>query len=220
MHSLSSVLRHLPMAQQRKLHDRFFKQAKAEGYLARSAYKLKEIQEKRKILRPGSRVLDLGCAPGSWLQVASEIVGPKGAVVGIDLQEVGPGFAENVHAVQGDIYKVQPTDLLALSRGLFDAVISDMAPSTTGHGDDFLSVRLCRRVLELLPPLLKPGGNLAMKVLEGSEFPELLKECKALFREVRPLKPEASRDISREIFIVGLGYRPPAPREPHSRPVQ
>lgn len=208
---------------QRKLHDRFFKQAKAEGYLARSAYKLKEIQEKRKILRPGSRVLDLGCAPGSWLQVASEIVGPKGTVVGIDLQAVGAEFAENIRAVQGDIYKVQPAELLALSRALFDTVLSDMAPSTTGHGDDFLSVRLCRRVLEILPPLLRPGGNLAMKVLEGSEFPELLKESKALFREVRPLKPEASRDISREIFIVGLGYRPPAPpapRAPRPRPVQ
>ncbi|MFO0833575.1 MAG: RlmE family RNA methyltransferase [Phycisphaerales bacterium] len=202
------------MPQPRKLHDRYFKQAKAEGYVARSAYKLLEINEKFRIVRAGDRVLDLGCAPGSWMQVAAKTVGNKGLVVGVDLQAVGPNVAPGARTVQGDIFKVEPATLLELSGSLFNAVLSDMAPSTTGHGDDFLSVRLCRRVLEILPPLLAPGGSLAMKVLEGEEFPELLREVRALFARVKGFKPDSSRDVSREMFIVAGGYRPPVPAMP------
>ena len=202
------------MPQPRKLHDRYFKQAKAEGYVARSAYKLLEINEKFRIVRPGDRVLDLGCAPGSWMQVSAKTVGHKGLVVGVDLQSVGPNVAPGARTVQGDIFKVEPATLLELSGSLFDVVLSDMAPSTTGHGDDFLSVRLCRRVLEILPPLLAPGGSLAMKVLEGEEFPELLREVRALFTRVKGFKPDSSRDVSREMFIVADGYRPPVPAKP------
>ncbi|NUQ51988.1 MAG: RlmE family RNA methyltransferase [Phycisphaerales bacterium] len=202
------------MPQPRKLHDRYFKQAKAEGYVARSAYKLLEINEKFRIVRVGDRVLDLGCAPGSWMQVAAKTVGSRGLVVGVDLQAVGPNVAPGARTVQGDIFKVEPATLLELSGSLFDVVLSDMAPSTTGHGDDFLSVRLCRRVLEILPPLLTPGGSLAMKVLEGEEFPELLREVRALFARVKGFKPDSSRDVSREMFIVAGGYRPPVPARP------
>lgn len=202
------------MPQPRKLHDRYFKQAKAEGYVARSAYKLLEINEKFRIVRVGDRVLDLGCAPGSWMQVAAKTVGGRGLVVGVDLQAVGPNVAPGARTVQGDIFKVEPATLLELSGSLFNVVLSDMAPSTTGHGDDFLSVRLCRRVLEILPPLLSPGGSLAMKVLEGEEFPELLREVRALFARVKGFKPDSSRDVSREMFIVAGGYRPPAPARP------
>ncbi|MCC6229891.1 MAG: RlmE family RNA methyltransferase [Phycisphaerales bacterium] len=202
------------MPQPRKLHDRYFKQAKAEGYVARSAYKLLEINDKFRIVRSGDRVLDLGCAPGSWMQVAAKTVGNKGLVVGVDLQPVGPNVAPGARTVQGDIFKVEPATLLDLSGSLFDVVLSDMAPSTTGHGDDFLSVRLCRRVLEILPPLLSPGGSLAMKVLEGEEFPELLREVRALFTRVKGFKPDSSRDVSREMFIVADGYRPPVPAKP------
>ena len=200
------------MAQRRILHDEFFKKAKAEGYLARSAYKLKEIQERHRILRSGMKVVDLGCAPGSWLQVASEIVGPRGIVIGIHLQEVRPGLAPNVHTIVGDIFKTDASTLLpptdANTRPCFDAVISDMAPNTTGHGDDAISVRLCRRVLELLPALLAPGGACVMKVLEGGGYPDLLKDCQRLFAKAKGLKPKASRDLSREIFIVAEGYKP------------
>lgn len=202
------------MPQPRKLHDRYFKQAKAEGYVARSAYKLLEINEKFRIVRVGDRVLDLGCAPGSWMQVAAKTVGGRGLVVGVDLQAVGPNVAPGARTVQGDIFKVEPATLLELSGSLFNVVLSDMAPATTGHGDDFLSVRLCRRVLEILPPLLSPGGSLAMKVLEGEEFPELLREVRALFARVKGFKPDSSRDVSREMFIVAGGYRPPVPARP------
>jgi 23S rRNA (uridine2552-2'-O)-methyltransferase len=200
------------MAQRRVLHDEFFKKAKAEGYLARSAYKLKEIQERHRILRSGMRVVDLGCAPGSWLQVASEIVGPKGLVIGIDLQDVRPGLAANVRTIAGDIFTTDAAALLPEPDAKFNAVISDMAPSTSGHGDDALSVRLCRRVLELLPSLLAPGGACVMKVLEGGGYPDLLRDCQRLFVKAKGLKPKASRDLSREIFIVAEGYKPATPK--------
>ena len=202
------------MPQPRKLHDRYFKQAKAEGYVARSAYKLLEINEKFRIVRVGDRVLDLGCAPGSWMQVAAKTVGGRGLVVGVDLQAVGPNVAPGARTVQGDIFKVEPATLLELSGSLFNVVLSDMAPATTGHGDDFLSVRLCRRVIDILPPLLTPGGSLAMKVLEGEEFPELVREVRALFARVKGFKPDSSRDVSREMFIVAGDYRPPVPARP------
>lgn len=192
----------------RQLHDKFFKQAKAEGYVARSAYKLKEINERKKLFGSGAKVLDLGCAPGAWLQVAGEIVGPRGVVVGIDLQSVRESFGENVRVMQGDIYETDAAVLTEMAGGaLFDAVLSDMAPSTTGHGDHFMSVRLCRRVIDLLPGLLRFGGNLAMKVFEGEEYPALLKETGAMFREARGFKPKSSRDVSREMYIVAHGYR-------------
>ncbi|MBL8876356.1 MAG: RlmE family RNA methyltransferase [Phycisphaerae bacterium] len=195
------------MAQRRILHDEFFKKAKAEGYLARSAYKLKEIQERHRLLRSGMKVVDLGCAPGSWLQVASEIVGPKGLVIGIDLQEVPEDLGPNVRTIVGDIFKTDATALLPDPDSKFDVVLSDMAPNTSGHGDDALSVRLCRRVLELLPALLARRGRCAMKVLEGSGYSELLKDCGRHFEKAKGLKPRASRDASREIFIVAEGYK-------------
>ena len=197
------------MPKPRKLHDQFFKQAKAEGYLARSAYKLLEINERKKLIKPGGRVLDLGCAPGAWLQVAADAVGERGVVVGIDLQETRHDFGPNVRALVADAYTVDPATLkeLAAAPAGFDAVLSDMAPNTTGHGDDLLSARLCRRVLELLPALLRPGGNIAMKVFEGSEYPAVLRETAELFREARGFKPRASRDVSREMYIVAANFR-------------
>ena len=228
------------MAQPRKLHDRFFKQAKEEGYAARSAYKLKQIQEKRHILKRGDRVIDLGCAPGSWVQVAGEMVGEKGRVGGIDLQEVTIELPPHARTLVGDIFKTDALTLLKLatpdgqSPRLADVLLSDMAPNTEGGagglGDHFRSIELCRRVLELAPSLLRPGGNLAMKVFEGEAYPELLKDTQKMFAEVKGYKPEATRDVSREMFIVAKGLRagvrvtpeaptpglakpPPAPRE-------
>lgn len=205
------------MASRRVLHDPFFKLAKAEGYAARSAYKLKGIQERYRVLRPGDKVCDLGCAPGSWLQVAAELVGPSGLVVGIDLTPVTIALPGNARAAVADAFKVTPAELLGLAgapdpgRDRFDCVLSDMAPSTVGHGDDLRSVTLCRRVLEVLPTLLRHGGNLVMKVLEGGEYPALLRETHGLFQFVKGYRPEATREVSREIFIVAERFRAPAP---------
>lgn len=243
------------MAQRRDIHDRFFKQAKAEGYAARSAYKLKEIQHKRQIMKRNDRVLDLGCAPGSWVQVAAEIVGRKGLVVGIDLKPVVIDSAENVRTVVGDIFNVTAEELLGnAERGaqsaerqdarpqasesdpsalrsalraprsamLFNVVLSDMAPSTEGGGGGFTdhmrSIDLCRRVLDLLPAMLKTGGHCVMKVFEGEAYPALLKDTGKLFAEVKGFKPEASREVSREMFIVAKGFRPVALGAEPSRP--
>lgn len=195
------------MPQPRKLHDRFFKQAKAEGYAARSAYKLIEINDKKRLIRRGSRVLDLGSAPGSWLQVVEKIIGERGLALGIDLQLVETRYGPRIRVLQADAFKIDPKELTDFAGGVFDVVLSDMAPNTSGHGDDFLSVRLCRRVLEMLPGVLAPGGNVLMKVLEGEEFAALLKETKALFREAGATKPAASREVSRETFIYGIGFR-------------
>ena len=190
----------------RVLHDEFFRRAKAEGYLARSAYKLLELNEKKRLIRPGDRVLDLGCAPGSWLQVARKLVGARGVVVGIDLQAVEHDFAPNVHVLRGDVTQTPPERLLGESGLAFDCVVSDMAPPTSGHGDHFRSVRLCETILELLPRLLRPGGNLAMKVFEGETHQDLVRRCASEFREAKSYKPRASRDVSRETYIVGKGY--------------
>lgn len=207
------------MAQPRKLHDEYFKKAKAEGYLARSAYKLLEIQDRHRLIRRGDSVLDLGCAPGSWLQVAEKLVGPGGRVVGIDLTEVTHPFTRVVTTVQMDAFAAKAEELRALNDGrAFHVVLSDMAPNTSGHGDDLLSVRLCRRVLELLPGVLRVGGHCTMKVLEGGEFPELLNEVRSLFRDVKGLKPKASRDVSREIFIIAHGYKGAVLRGEHAVP--
>jgi len=193
----------------RVLHDTYFKRAKAEGYLARSAYKLDQIQQAKKIIRPGDRVLDLGCAPGAWLQVAASLVGPRGEVIGIDLQPVKAAMPPNVATAVGDVYELEPESLPTTSnngRGRFNVVLSDMAPNTTGINDHEMSIRLCERVLELVPKLIAPGGNLAMKVFEGSQYPELLKRIGRDFAKVKGFKPDASRDVSREMYIVATGY--------------
>ncbi len=191
----------------RVLHDQFFRKAKAEGYLARSAYKLTEIDDRYKLLRRGDAVLDVGCSPGSWMQVAAERIGKRGVVIGIDLKEVDVEIAPNVHAVQGDITQIDPNELLGANGKKFDVVLSDMAPNTTGHGDDLRSADLCRALLGLLPALLRKNGNLTMKVLEGAEYTALLSETKAMFRAAKGFKPAASREMSNEMFIVAHGYK-------------
>lgn len=197
----------LPVMGRRVVQDTYFKKAKAEGYVARSAYKLIQLQEARRLIRRGDRVLDLGCAPGAWLQVATELVGPKGLVVGLDLQPARYSFDENVHYQVGDVNEVNPADLLERSGKQFDVVLSDMAPKTTGVNEHELSVRLCDRVLELAPEVLRGGGNLAMKVFEGAQYPELLERTKSLFAEAKGYKPKASRSESREMYIVAKGFR-------------
>jgi len=212
------------MPQPRKLHDEYFLRAKEEGYAARSAYKLLEIQEKRRIVHRGDYVVDLGCTPGSWLQVVAELVNPRGMggggrVVGIDLQPVEIELPENVVTVVGDAFKTDAAALLALvddaRRNRFDVVLSDMAPNTTGHGDGFLSARLCERVLDMCPEMLRAGGNLVMKILEGEPTPDVIKRTRGMFREAGTTKPKASRDISREIFIWGKGFEPARAGSPH-----
>jgi 23S rRNA (uridine2552-2'-O)-methyltransferase len=196
------------MAQKRKLQDKYFRMAKREGYLARSAYKLLEINKRRKLIRKGDRVLDLGCAPGSWMQVAEKIIGEEGTLVGIDLKPVSGDFGSNVRTIVGDFTETTAGELLGDEDELFDVVISDMAPSTTGHGDHFFSERLCQEIIDSLPALLKARGTCTMKVLEGETFPDLVRRMKHVFRIAGAIKPEACRDVSRETYVYGIGFRP------------
>ncbi len=189
----------------RSLHDAYFKQAKRDGYVARSAYKLIEIHERFKVFRPGQRVLDLGCAPGSWLQVVEPLVGPRGRVVGIDLSRTTIAPCPHVHTIEGDAFEQPPETLIEHAGGRFHVVLSDMAPKTSGAGDDLVSAEMCRQVLELAPQVGGRSSALVMKILEGAAYPEVLKETRMHYREVKGFRPKATRDVSREIFIVARG---------------
>lgn len=191
----------------RVLHDEYFRKAKREGYVSRSAYKLLEINEKRKLIRQGDCVLDLGCAPGSWLQVSAELAGSSGHLVGVDLTPVSIVVGANVRTIVGDVFAIEAGALLVGTRR-FDVVLSDMAPNTAGDvGDHFQSVELCERVLELASATLRRGGNLAMKVFEGEAYPALLRRTSGLFDACKGFKPMATRDVSREIYLIASGFR-------------
>lgn len=201
---------------QRQLHDKFFKRAKALGYVARSAFKLEEIQRKHRIILPGSHVLDLGCTPGSWIQIACQALGQTGGrVVGIDLQTTPrpTHYCDyRVHILQGDATAVSP-DLLRQplpknAHGQFGTILSDMAPSTSGNAnrDAASSSRLARSALDLAlqtnPPLLKAGGCLVVKVLEGEGLQQLVEDMKRFFAKVIRKRTVATRRESRELYII------------------
>jgi 23S rRNA (uridine2552-2'-O)-methyltransferase len=189
-----------------EVHDHYFRRAKREGYRSRAAYKLIEIDDRKKILRPGDRVLDCGCAPGSWLQVAARRVGPSGHVVGLDVTAVRPPLnLPNVTCITGDLYRVEPSCLLEAGpdrpggERRFDVILSDMAPATEGDrsADHHRSVRLCQRLLDLCPTLLRPGGHLVMKVCHAG----------LLFGRVKGYRPGASRSGSVEMYVVAHDHR-------------
>ncbi|MGY8752743.1 MAG: RlmE family RNA methyltransferase [Phycisphaerales bacterium] len=207
------------MAAQRELHDFFFKEAKRRGYRSRAAYKLSEIDDKRNILQKGDVVLDLGAAPGSWLQIVSERIGEHGKVIGVDLQAIEDGLPYNVVTMQEDVTLLNRN---TFGGKLFDVVLSDMAPSTTGTKtvDHHESVNLCHTALDLSATLLKPHGNLVMKVLEGEAYPELLRRCANCFDSAKGYKPKASRAVSTEMFLICLNRNEdmPKPLEPAPAP--
>jgi 23S rRNA (uridine2552-2'-O)-methyltransferase len=164
------------------------------------------------------RVLDAGAAPGSWTQVASQLIGERGAVVAVDLKAIDPrGMPAHARLLQGDFRSIGLDDF----GGAFDAIISDMAPDTSGvpSADAAISARLCHSLLDRARDLLAPGGALAMKVFEGADYPDLLARAKRLFREARGFKPAASRAESVEIFIVCTGFKG-ADAEPLAAPAR
>ncbi len=199
----------------RKEKDFYFNKAKKENYPARSVYKLEEAQKKYRLLKAGKRVLDLGCHPGSWSLYAASILGSKGVVVGVDLQETDleaqKGHAE-IHWLCYDVYAEELVQDLKKQWPGFHVVLSDMAPRTTGsqYADHQHSLRLVRRVLKLAERFLHLNGTLYCKVFQGEDFPEFIQECKALFETVKVVKPESSRRESREVFVLGRGFKPSA----------
>ena len=193
----------------KRVQDHYFHQARREGFAARSAFKLEQIDRRRKILRRRMRVLDLGCAPGSWLQYAAGRVAPAGRLVGVDLQPIGIDLPETVRLIEGDVFLLAPADLMG-DGGPFDVILSDLAPKTTGvpSADAARSADLVRRALELSRTVLVPGGALLAKVFQGGEFPSLRQEFQSAFDKVTVEKPQASRAESVELFLLGMGKHP------------
>jgi 23S rRNA (uridine2552-2'-O)-methyltransferase len=184
--------------------DAFVQRARQEGYRSRAAYKLLEIQERDRVLRPGQCVVDLGAAPGGWSQVARRIVGDSGCVVALDLlaMEALPGVA----FIQADFREEKALALLRDSIGErdVDLVISDMAPNSSGVSavDQPRAMYLAELALDLAEQVLRPGGGLVVKVFQGEGFDAFFKQAKAHFERVVTRKPKASRSRSREVYLV------------------
>lgn len=188
-------------------HDPAYLRAKRENYAARAIYKLEEIDQRFRLLRPGMRVLDLGCWPGSWMQYAAEKVGDGGVVYGIDLRPVSVSFPATVQHAVADVWTWSPAELGPDVR--FDLVLSDMAPHTTGdkHTDQWKSEALAARALEIARQALRPGGHLVAKVFQGGQFPDLLKQWRDAFQEIKPFHARTTRASSSEQYLVGRGLR-------------
>lgn len=192
----------------KKIKDYYFHKAKSDGYVARSVYKLEEIDKKHSLLNRGDHVLDLGCSPGSWLQYTAEKVGEKGQVLGVDLQGVKLSFPKNVKVLQADIFDMKVQDL-EINGSMIDVILSDMAPKTTGirDADARRSFALNQKVLELSDSLLRSQGALLVKAFQGVPIEQLRREFSNSFAQVKLCKPKSSRSESVEIFLLGLNKK-------------
>jgi 23S rRNA (uridine2552-2'-O)-methyltransferase len=193
-----------------KVKDHYFKKAKKENFAARSVFKLEEIDKRFRLFKPGQNVLDLGASPGSWSQYASQKVGAKGRVLGIDLSPVTVTL-DNALFIQSDLRDLQLNEVIQ-SHGFespFDLVLSDMAPKTTGIRitDQARSLELCELALDVADRFLKPGGHFVCKLFHSDDFNKLRDKIKKAYDKFEAVKPESTRKISKEIFLVGLGKR-------------
>ncbi len=201
---------------QRHVNDFYVKQSVEQGYRSRSAYKLMEIDDRDHLLKPGSALVDLGCAPGGWCQVALERMKGQGRIVGIDLLEmVG---LNGVDFLQGDF--TEQATLTALVERLggkkADLVLSDMAPNITGVivSDQARIYYLAELALEFSAEWLKPDGIFLVKVFQGAGFEDYMNQMRSTFKSVFVRKPKASRDSSREVYLLGRGLKTPVSIEP------
>lgn len=185
--------------------DHYTRRAKKDNFAARSVYKLQEIQKKHRLLGRGARILDLGCAPGSWLQFAAQTVGPRGRVVGIDLAPVTISLPDTVTAVNGDVVDLA-SHLTRIGQNRFDVVLSDMAPATTGNRlvDEARSVALCETALEIADQTLVPGGSFVCKIFQGNDFKAFADAVKQRFKRQTAFRPQSTRKASREVYVIGL----------------
>lgn len=194
------------MAYDRK--DRFYRKAKAEGLRSRAAFKLEDLD--RNLLRPGDRVLDLGCWPGGWLQVAARRVGPRGRVVGIDVRASDPIAAPNVEVLRGDVSDpVLLEQAAALLGGPVDVVLSDMAPALSGirERDEARASELVRAALAVAARHLRPGGALVCKVFMNSDYAVLQAEVRRRFEHLDATRSQATRKGSAELYWIARGFR-------------
>jgi len=188
--------------------DPYVQRARQEGWRSRAVFKLEEIQQRDKLMKKGSVVVDLGCAPGGWCQYAVQQVGTNGRVIGLDILDMPP--LEDVEFIQGDFTEDDVLQQLQSCIGdqPVDLVMSDMAPNITGTRsvDQPRSMYLVEIALELAFEVLRPGGHFATKVFHGEGFDDLVKLTRQRFKTVRVRKPKASRPDSRETYLVATGY--------------
>lgn len=186
--------------------DQFRRLAKEQGYRSRSAFKLKQINESYKILNSGHCVVDIGCAPGGWIQIALAEVGPKGKVIGIDIKKIEP--LTEAFVIQGSIEDEEMINsILKISNSHVDVVLSDLSPNVSGNWDldHARQIDLTRTALKLSNKILKKGGKAVLKVFQGDMLNELIVELKKEFKKVIRTKPNASRQVSSEIYLICIG---------------
>jgi 23S rRNA (uridine2552-2'-O)-methyltransferase len=192
-----------------KPHDHYFKKAKQEGYRSRAAYKLLELQRRFRVMKPGDFVVDLGAAPGGWLQVAAEIVGPAGKVIGVDLQSIGNFRESNIILLQGDITSAETyAKIKELFVGPAHCVLSDLAPKLSGIRDADVTrcLELNLAALAVAAQLLRPGGSLLVKSFISDELQAFTLELKQYFSSVQRTRPEATRQGSSELYLLAKGF--------------
>ena len=205
----------------KKYRDHYFLKAKQESYPARSIYKLKEIAKRFSVFKPGMKVLDLGAAPGSWSLGAAAMVGEKGSILGADIQFTSTTFPPNVTFIQEDVFNRSAAFVAELAaRAPFDVVMSDMAPSTTGHRatDQARSAALCEEALDVAEEYLALGGSFIVKVFMGPDVKKLADAMRKTFTTVKSFKPQSSRSESMETFYIGLGFKGLPPHDPGGEP--
>jgi len=193
----------------REKPDHYSQRARREGYPARSVYKLQEIQQKFHILRRGTRVLDVGAAPGSWSKYALTVLGRSGVVVAVDLSPLSGDVTDSrLEFLQGDLYEETVREELR-QRGPYNTVMSDAAPATSGQRtvDTARSAALVEHVLHLCGDVLAPGGNVVAKIFQGGEEQDLLAQMRTMFESARAFKPKSCRKESFETYLVGTGRR-------------
>lgn len=190
-------------------NDSYVKMAQKDGYRSRASYKLLEIQEKDRILRPGNTVIDLGAAPGGWSQVTSRVLGDKGRLIASDILEMDS--IPDVTFIQGDFTEesVLAQILEAVGNHPVDLVISDMAPNMSGVklADQARAMYLCELALDLAGQVLRPGGDFLIKIFQGEGFDVYHKQVRTMFDKVQMRKPLSSRDRSREQYLLARGFR-------------
>ena len=195
---------------QEHVNDEYVKRAQKDGYRARAAYKLMEIDDKDKLIKPGMTVVDLGSTPGSWSQVAVQRLKGQGRIIALDILDMQP--IKGVEFIQGDFREESVLKLLEeqLNNKQVDLVIADMAPNMSGIADvdQAGAAYLTELALEFSKDWLKPGGNFLVKVFIGAGFEEILQNMRQMFDKVVTRKPKASRDRSSEVYLLGLGRKP------------
>ncbi|MFJ7111258.1 23S rRNA (uridine(2552)-2'-O)-methyltransferase RlmE [Pseudomonas sp. NPDC098740] len=193
----------------RHVNDPYVKQAQKDGYRSRASYKLLEVQEKYKLIRPGMSVVDLGAAPGGWSQVTSRLIGGQGRLIASDILEMDS--IPDVTFIQGDFTQdeVLAQILEAVGNSQVDLVISDMAPNMSGTPEVDMpkAMFLCELALDLAARILKTGGNFVIKVFQGEGFDAYVKDARQKFDKVQMIKPDSSRGSSREQYMLAWGYR-------------